>query len=397
MKKYLTMTTPAIATLLLLLRHFNILKGVYASPVFILLGTILLSLFFAYIERNVQQKEDGNVANYDNLDVMRFVFAIIVVLVHLRPFLGYSDNLDLVFNYIIGRVCVPLFFLTTGYFCAKKEKDHPDYIKTYIKKMIPVYLLWSILYLPLGIQALEGLNITLTKYTFPFAILIGLCYTGTFYHLWYFPALFLALIILKIWKRFFSLRSLLIVSFILLCVGATETYFGFLPLPLQQFLSTFYFRIFYTTRNFLFFGLFYVTLGYFVGKRENAYIPYSFIKMLFFGFLLVVEVLILQPIHRLDSNILLSCVPLSYYMFITLLHIKPILHYKPKIAYRDYYKFYYFLHPFIIFVLTSFFFELDILQDHYWIQIIIVFAILQLLTMLLTKLKKKYPRALRYL
>ena len=267
----------------------------------------------------------------------------------------------------------------------------------YIKKMIPVYLLWSILYLPLGLEALNTLEIPLTTATIPFAILVGLCYTGTYYHLWYFPALFLALITMKTWKRFFSMRSLLVLSLLLLCLGATETYFGVLPQPLQQFLSTFYFRIFYTTRNFLFFGLFYVSLGYLIAQRKKTYVPYSFIKMLFFAFLLVVEVLILQPTERLDSNILLSCVPLCYYMFITLLHMKPIIHYKPKISYRDYYKFYYFLHPFIIYMMTTFFFQMDILQDHYWIQILIVFGLLQLLTIVLTYMKKKYPKALRYL
>lgn len=397
MKKYLPILTPAIAALLLLLRHFKILTGFFASPVFILLVTLLLSVMFAYMERNLHESEDQTHVHYENLDIIRFLFAIIVVIAHMRPFFGYNTQLDIFFNYILSRVCVPIFFIITGYFCAKKEKNNPHYIKIYIKKMIPVYLLWSTLYLPLGVQSLQELQIPITAATAPLAILVGLLYAGTYYHLWYFPALFIALIMVKFWKRYFSMRSLLCISIVLLCLGASETYYGFFPQPLQQFLSTYYFQIFYTTRNFLFFGLFYVALGYVIGLREHTFVPYSFLKMLFFCFLLVIEVLILQPINRLNSNILLSCVPLCYYMFITLLHHKPLFRYKPKIPFRDYYKFYYFLHPAIIFIMSSFFFTSNLLEDHYWIQIILVFVVLQAFTVLISKLKKKYPRALRYL
>ena len=397
MKKYLFITTPIVIALLLLLRYFNILQGIYGEPVFILLVALLLSIFFAYLERNARCHEDQKEIHYDNLDMMRYIFAIVVVLVHMRPFLGYNDQLDLVFNYIVGRVCVPLFFITTGYFCAKKEKEEPGYIHNHIKNTLRFYLVWSIIYIPFGLQALETIHIELPIYALPFAVLVGFFYTGTFYHLWYFPALILALMILRFWTKHFPIKYLLVVSLFFLILGATETYFGFLPEQLQHFLSTYYFKIFYTTRNFLFFGLFYVSLGYYIGTKQHAYVSYAFLKFLLSCVLLVAEALILQTIVRINSNILLSCIPLIYYLFITLIYSKPLFTFKRNYPFRKYYKYYYLVHPFVIYYATLIFLHFDRFKGHYWIQIVIVICGVHYLSKAIIYLKKKYPRALRYL
>ena len=47
----------------------------------------------------------------------------------------------------------------------------------------------------------------------------GFIYFGTYYHLWFFPALFLSVLILNYWKKHFSMDVLLVISFILLIFG----------------------------------------------------------------------------------------------------------------------------------------------------------------------------------
>lgn len=396
-RKHMIIITPFITILFLILQHYHVLTGGYGSVYFIIPAIAIVSLILSFMERNAEKNADACRVHYENLDVMRFLFAIVVLLLHMRPFLGYNDRLDLTVNYIIGRICVPLFFITTGYFCAIKEQQHPGYILTYIKKTIPLYLLWSLLYLPFGLDALKGLQIEVTPAMIPFAVLVGIFYSGVYYHLWYFPALLFALLILAIWKRFFKLKYLLVFSLLLLCIGASESYFGILPIPVQNFLNTYYFKIFYTTRNFLFFGLFYVVLGYYVGKKKETFVPYSFLKFLFCCFLLVIEALLLQTVDRLDSNIMLSCIPLTYYLFITLLHVSPIIKYQPKIPYRSYYKYYYLLHPAVIFFITPLFEHYQRMEGHYFIQIFLVIGCVQILTMMIVWMKKKYPKALRWL
>ena len=105
--------------------------------------------------------------NYQNLNILKYISAILIVILHLRPFLNFSNELDLAFNNIVTRICVPIFFIITGYFAAKKEKDNEDYIKSYIKKTIPLYLTWSLLYVPViivtMIQHLPTINEYLAK------------------------------------------------------------------------------------------------------------------------------------------------------------------------------------------------------------------------------------------
>lgn len=396
MKKYLFLVTPVVFLILCLMSQLQIFQGFLDQPIMIILGTILLSVVIAYIERNAKHSAEEKHVYYENLDIIRFLFAIIVLIAHMRPFLGYNYHLDIAFNNIISRICVPIYFITTGYFCAKKQRNNPDYIKQYIKAMLPVYIVWSILYIPFGIEAISMMGIP--KVAFPVALLVAFFYIGTYYHLWYFPALFLALLVLDRWRKHFSLRSLLVIGLLLLCFGATETYFGMLPDGLQYFLSTFYFKIFYTTRNFLFFGLFYVTLGYVIGSKSVSYVSYCYLKLLFSCMLLVMEALILQSFDRLDSNIMLACVPLTYYLFLILIHSKPMISYKPKIPYRDLYKYYYFLHPAVIYLTALMFHSYtNVFNGHYWVQLLIVILLVHGLTVFIIYMKKKFPHRFRHL
>ena len=253
--------------------------------------------------------------------------------------------------------------------------------------MLPMYLFWSLLYFPLGIHSIAEMGIS--PKLFPLATLLGLFYLGTYYHLWYFPALFFGLWILDHWLKRFSLKSLLILSFLLLCFGATETYYGIFPDFIQQLLSTYYFQIFYTTRNVLFFALFYIAMGYMIGHRKDSYVPYSFLKFILSCFLLVAEAIILQLYDRLDSNILLSCVPLVYYLFISASHTKTILPLPKSISLRDLYKYYYLLHPLVIFVVYWFHSTTSGDTMHVWTMIFLVIAITHLLSLMIIYLKKK--------
>lgn len=359
------------------------------SRIFLLiLLSILITFLIIKVENRLYLHKDDTSLSYDYLDIARFVGAIIIIILHLRPFLNHFNPLDITFNNIISRICVPLYFLITGYFVAKKEPNNPNYIKDYIKSNIPLYLLWSLIYLPLGLDYIAQLNLPI--YLYPVALIVSLVYIGTYYHLWYFPALFLSLWILKVWKKHFKLSILLFISFILLCLGATETYYGLLPISLQDALTKYYFNIFYTTRNFLFFGLFYVTLGYHIGQKKQSFVPHSFFKMLLSLLALILEVIFLQATHRLNSNIMFACIPLVYYLFITLIHLGPL--FKKRHLYRPLSKYYYLVHPLIIFISQNYLFHYYTNQP--FIELGVVLLATHLLSLLLIYIKpylKKIP------
>lgn len=398
--------TLTVTILILFLKYINVLQveNQFGHPVIILILIAFFSFITIFIQNIIDKNIIKNNINYDNLDILKYICSILIVVLHLRPFLNFSDELDLAFNNIITRICVPLFFVITGYFVAKKEKENPHYIENYIKKTIPLYLIWSLIYIPVIVATIVQYLPTINDYLaniniafpllillliilIPIVIFVAIIYTGVYYHLWYFPAIIFSLIVLGKWKKKFPLKYLLIISFILLLFGATETYYGVLPVTIKELIS-FYYNIFFTTRNFLFFGLFYVVLGYFMGEKEKIYSKYCFEKLIISVFLLIFEAILLHDTERLNSNILLSCIPLVYYLFISTIYITNNT--KSTFPFRNLSKYYYLIHPMIIFIL----FSLNIINvdTKPYIQIILTLAMTHLISLIIIKLKKKYKK-----
>ena len=361
-------------------------------------GSLLVIRMETHMAFHAQTKQ----LQYQNLDLFRFLSSIIIIVLHVRPFFTVSYEIDMAINNIIGRVCVPFFFFISGYFAAKQEQKKPDYIRSYIRSMIPVYLLWSAVYLPWSlslaapyIQQVSGLLCTIGLPTaiqnllllllVPLAVIVALVY----YHLWYFPALLLSMLVLRWWKRKYSLRVLLTVSFVLLLFGATETYYGFCGQFFQSLLH-YYYAVFFTTRNFLFFALFYVTLGYWMGKQEQPASSLCFLKLLLSIAALVGEGLLLQTTQRLDSNILLACVPLVYYLFSCLLYTNIHVPQLSEIPFRAISKYYYLVHPLMILFVHAWFPQVD----SFWMavaKVVCVLCFTHICTLLLIHIKKRYP------
>ena len=365
-------------------------------------GSLLVIRMETHMAFHAQTKQ----LQYQNLDLFRFLSSIIIIVLHVRPFFTVSYEIDMAINNIIGRVCVPFFFFISGYFAAKQEQKKPDYIRSYIRSMIPVYLLWSAVYLPWSlslaapyIQQVSGLLCTIGLPTaiqnllllllVPLAVIVALLYSGVYYHLWYFPALLLSMLVLRWWKRKYSLRGLLTVSFVLLLFGATETYYGFCGQFFQSLLH-YYYAVFFTTRNFLFFALFYVTLGYWMGKQEQPASSLCFLKLLLSIAALVGEGMLLQTTQRLDSNILLACVPLVYYLFSCLLYTNIHVPQLSEIPFRAISKYYYLVHPLMILFVHAWFPQVD----SFWMAVAKVVCVLcctHICTLLLIHIKKRYP------
>ena len=200
--------TLIIAILVLFLRFINVFQNEngLANPLIMILIIIIFSFITIIIQHNINKNYENNKIFYQNLDILKYISAILIIILHLRPFLNFSNELDLAFNNIITRICVPIFFIITGYFVAQKEKDNPKYIDNYIKKTIPLYLAWSLIYIiflicvgikyiPEITNIISSLNISVPLLIIsiliflPLILIIALLYTGAYYHLWYFPAL----------------------------------------------------------------------------------------------------------------------------------------------------------------------------------------------------------------
>lgn len=118
--------------------------------------------------------------NYCLIDIVKFICSIIIVIFHVLPDSNRSTFVYY-FSECIGRVCVPFFFITTGYFLKDANKEK---IFKYIIRIIKLYLIASIIYLPFLIYGFEDLE----------HLFRSIFINGSHYHLWYFLALIFALL-----------------------------------------------------------------------------------------------------------------------------------------------------------------------------------------------------------
>lgn len=214
--------------------------------------------------------------NYRLIDLLKFLCAYLVIGIHTRPFQSIGILLDKVFYYNVSNYAVPFFYACTGYFLIIKqpEKDLHTKLSYRIKKIFNIYVIWSIVYLPLTVYgwSIEG-NKTLEYAVFCIRnyFLVG----DNFYSwaLWYLNGLIFALILIDILSKRISIEKIVGFGSVAYLVGIVLTAFGGhqdeLP-ALLAFPVNIYFSIFATTRNGLFQSLVFVSLGMYIADIEKS-------------------------------------------------------------------------------------------------------------------------------
>ncbi|ALS01203.1 hypothetical protein ATZ33_07425 [Enterococcus silesiacus] len=272
-----------------------------------------------------------NKTRYAALDIMQFICAIMVVIVHVgtitdKPFHHFF------IKSMVCRVAVPLYFITSAYFYRKKMIRSSEKAQKWISNFTKKYLVLSIVYLPFGFCWLTQ-KLYLELWKIPIALIIGLFYSGVFYHLWYFPALLLSLFLGSKLIKSLGYKSSFLIAIILYFVGSGETYYGYLK---DTFLETVYrpfFSVFITTKNGLFFGIIFVLIGFYISDTQNKLPLLKKYKKRIVVSVVVIWVMegtIIYQNQGLDKNFLLSLIPLGTIIFSTLLKIKGSLKYSQK-------------------------------------------------------------------
>lgn len=202
-----------------------------------------------------------NKKNYIGLDIFRPVAALLVVAIHTSPLVCISAGADFFLTRVIARLAVPFFFMVTGQFILSDYMNGTTRELTavwkYIRKISFLYGISILLYIPLGIYAGYYEKMSLT------AALQMLIFDGTFYHLWYFPALILGIWLLCLLRRFCSMHTCNVVAVILYLLGLLgDSYWGLISNLAG--ISTAYefgFRIFNYTRNGIFLAPLFLLMG----------------------------------------------------------------------------------------------------------------------------------------
>lgn len=194
---------------------------------------------------------------YGWLDRFRLIAAFLVIAIHTSPLASFNGAADFFFTRVLARVAVPFFFMVTGHFTLYRSSW-----KRSLTKMCLLYGLSVLLYLPLGIYAGHYRELSFTE------VLKMLLFDGTFYHLWYFPACILGILLISLLRRFFSLKCVTVISAFLYVVGLFgDSYFGLAEkVPVLHTIYESMFQIFSYTRNGLFLAPLFLVLGVWAGK-----------------------------------------------------------------------------------------------------------------------------------
>lgn len=199
---------------------------------------------------------------YGGLDLFRPAAALLVLAIHTSPLASFSPDADFFLTRILARIAVPFFFMVTGQFILSSGAS----VFRYVRKLCVIYLAAVLLYLPLGIYAGHYRELT------PAGVFKMLFFDGTFYHLWYFPACILGLLLVTLLGRFLRPGWVAAFSAVLYVMGLLgDSYFGLTTkIPLLSHCYDAMFRVFSYTRNGLFFAPLFLVLGALAGNRRSA-------------------------------------------------------------------------------------------------------------------------------
>ncbi len=213
---------------------------------------------------------------YPGLDVLRIICAVLVVSIHFAPFGPWESVQPLNYRFVqyFSRDAVPLFFMMSSFFYFKRViNDGQIDMKASLSKCFSYfkqYLLWTVIYLFMIIK-----NYTHGRETIP-ELITDFFFCGSYFHLWFMPALITGLLIVScLYKCGLSSKKIFVISILLYIIGLFgQSYYGLLYGVRENAswfasLSDFYFKVFGTTRNGLFEGTLFASLGLILSEQEK--------------------------------------------------------------------------------------------------------------------------------
>lgn len=256
-----------------------------------------------------------NSQNYPWIDRVKYLVSFLVLIIHFRPFSDFNQIIDFSSAQIVSRIAVPFFFISAGYFIGVNGLEKNVVIKS-IKKNFKLYIVWTLLYLPISII------VFMPQYP---NILLNFTVLGVYFHLWFIPALIFSLIVLYFLSKFLKPLTITLIAFLFYIIGVFgDAYHGVLQSGWFLDGMNQYLEIFTTTRNGLFFGLLFVSLGYLIQKSQiytRINITISWFGFIISYLLMFVEMgLLMTYTVPFEYNMYFSIIPTTFFLLIICLH-----------------------------------------------------------------------------
>lgn len=303
--------------------------------------------------KSIDSGNSANPAPFTGIDIAKFVASILVIAIHTYPFSQISAQLEFVSVDGLARVAVPFFFLCSGYFYvrgAEKKGWGWPVLWNYLKRLLVVYGIWSLIYLPLAIHGAKGIGLR-----FIGSILYQFVFIGIHIHFWYFPALVFSIILLHtIFKRleFKYVLTLGVLLYLLCMLG--DSFWEVGRLPVFRPVVDLWISRFSRTRNALPGGFLFVAIGAWSALRQPAYrARTTSLFALLFLIAWVIESVLTEKMglaRHHNSGVFLA--PASVFIFLTVLKWNPRVQFDPAIL-RNISVIVYCIHPLLAFLIQK--------------------------------------------
>lgn len=319
--------------------------------------------------------------NQVGFDYLKIVLSLIILLRHVGQIIYQQDTVFYsVWTRWLSPVGVPCFFIISSFLFYRKEVTQRNLMKR-ICRILKLYIVWTLVYLPYHILMILNDDENLIRY------IQSIFFEGSNFHLWYLPALIVGFLIVDVLIRFLGKGKTLIFSIILYIVGYVIENFNFIfnNTTGVKIIVEWYLKLFCTTRNGIFFAPIYIMVGYFVANSSMQLNK----KLRIQCFVIVILGLILQYFESKIAgiNMLLSCVITGSALVVISLNIvgrkgrvQNIIRYMSELIY--------FIHPWVIFIVSFLSRRIDILSLN-WISCIVIVLVTCLVAYVGAKLKER--------
>ena len=259
---------------------------------------------------------------YPAIDIAKYIGALLVVAIHTFPFADISESFNLFFIATICRLAVPMFFVCSSFFLFQKIDRTPGHegqnrqaLMHTLKRLGILYLIWTVIYLPYTIWNYASVG-------FSFSALLGwirdFFLNGSYYHLWFLPALMLGLAIVYWLYTRKGMRDTLMICLALYLFGWLVNCFGPMweGLPVVSVIYGFILKLLGTVRDGIFFAPIFVLIGLGASKLRRMRLQASATSFAISFVCLILEVTLYAWMGVLTdkSCMYLTLVPAMYFL-----------------------------------------------------------------------------------
>lgn len=199
------------------------------------------------------------------IDIFRYVCAIMVVMIHVCPLEEFSGNLGFITSNIIPRIAVPFFFIVSGYYYIQKLENNEKIFTKYICGLIKIYLIWSVVYFTVNFVEWGYKDII----GFIMDSFLKLFVLGSYYHLWFFPAMIVTVCIATVAFKVGAKRLLIPLSIVFYIIGCLGTSYYSIGAGLPVLGQLFNMEQFLIVRRIFLMGFPFFCCGYLIFKVED--------------------------------------------------------------------------------------------------------------------------------